>query len=544
MLTIFYLLHGQYKKEQETKLKLQTEKVTRAIGKRIFKHNVLANSIAPNEFDYYQYQFNPETDQRTQALSSLSNPEYYNGPYGLIGYFQIDQALNFNNPGCPSVIRQTLSHDFLTANISAELLERRKLTAKLFNIVQQSQQLSEIMAQAELSLIQKFDAILDVPNYLIYYRVVDVNGERKLQGYVVNRLVYLDRYIKSVFNYIPFNTPLKAELISAQEQVHNLYLVTTDGKAKKLAPEQLGEDFKFELTSGQLHWPYAGFTIRYSAPSLPIPEASVHSFWALSVILLTLGLSCLGFYRLGVKQIKHAEQRLNFVSSVSHELKTPVTSIRMYAEMLASGQVLSEQHQQDYFQFIASESERLTRLVDNVLQLAKLSQPQQIVQPEYLPLTVVEDIVQSKLSSVLNEHSFTATFNYQQINAKQVELYTDPDVLSQAVINIVDNSIKFFNKSQINEQQRQKIDFNFSFVNQNEELLLLSIRDHGAGVSAKQLDKLFELFYRGGDELTRATQGTGIGLALVKELIIAQGGKIAAKSEQPGLAIELYFKYR
>lgn len=538
------MLHGQYKKEQETKLKLQTEKVTRALGKRIFKHNVLANSLAPNEFDYYQYQFNPETNQRTQALSSLSNPEYYSGPYGLIGYFQIDQEHNFNNPGCPSVIKKTLTDDFLTADIPADLLERRKLTAELFNIVQKSQRLSEVMAQPELLLMQKFDAILDVPEYLIYYRIAEVNGERKLQGYVVNRLVYLDAYTKSVFNYIPFNTELKVELLSEQEQVHNFYLVSQDGEAKKVEPEQFGQRFQLPLTSGELHWPYTEFTVRYSAPKQPIPEASIYSFWALSVILLTLGLSCLGFYRLGVKQIKHAEQRLNFVSAVSHELKTPVTSIRMYAEMLASGQVLSEQHQQEYYQFIAGESERLTRLIDNVLQLAKLNQPQQIVQPEYLPLTVVEDIVQSKLSSVLTEHGFTASFNYQDLDTNKLELYSDPDVLSQAVINIVDNSIKFFNKAMIDDQERQQIDFNFSIIKQEEAMLRLKIRDHGIGVSTKQLDKLFDLFYRGGDELTRSTQGTGIGLALVKELITAQGGKIAAKQEQPGLSIDIYFNFR
>lgn len=259
---------------------------------------------------------------------------------------------------------------------------------------------------------------------------------------------------------------------------------------------------------------------------------------------IAVGLGCFGFYRLGVKQLKLAEQRLNFVSSVSHELKTPVTSIRMYSEMLSAGQVLSTEHQAEYFQFITSESERLTRLIDNILQLAKLNQPHQSVKPEYIALETIVDIVKSKVSSILVEHDFQINFQFDLDQSKSLSLYTDVDVLSQSVINIMDNAVKFFDKNKIQDPKRQVVDFVFSIDKRERNMIKMSIRDHGVGITAEQENKLFELFYRGGNELTRSTQGTGIGLALVKELVHAQEGKIEAQRMSPGLAINIYMKYK
>jgi len=252
--------------------------------------------------------------------------------------------------------------------------------------------------------------------------------------------------------------------------------------------------------------------------------------------------TCYGFYRLGAKQLALVEQRMNFVSAVSHELKTPLTAIRMYTEMLQQGTVISKQHQQDYFAFIFSESERLTRLINNILQLSHLSNQQQEVEAEYTRMAILQDIIRSKTSSIMDAQGFQQNIIVDLPDPEGIAVLVEQDAFSQIVINITDNAIKFFDKTQIKDHGRQKVDFTFSLHPSNEQLLQLEIRDYGGGIDHRQETKIFELFFRSGNELTRSTQGTGMGLSLVRELVIMQQGTIQAIRKNPGLAILISFK--
>jgi len=236
-----------------------------------------------------------------------------------------------------------------------------------------------------------------------------------------------------------------------------------------------------------------------------------------------------------------AEQRLNFVSSVSHELKTPLTSIQMYSQMLKEGTVISETHQKKYFEFIYGESERLTRLINNILQLSTLSHQQQNVQPEYTQLTILQDIIRSKISSLIDKNNFQQNIIVEITNAEGLKVLVEQDAFAQVIINITDNAVKFFDQQKINDTSRQKIDFIFRQHPKNKHMMQMEIRDYGEGITQEQENKIFELFYRGGNELTRTTQGTGIGLALVNELVLAQQGEIKVERRTPGLAMLLSF---
>lgn len=540
----YYLLYCQFEKEQITNLQHQTDKVTAAINKRLLKRNLLANNIAIENFDYYLHKFNPETQELTKAISPLSEPKLYTKRAGLVGYFQIDQKQNFNSPACTTVLPGKVPDGYLTEEVRPELLSRRKLTTKLFNIVEQSTAMKSILQNQDLETSNRFDVVSDVPGYFVFYRIVVVNSERKLQGFILNRQTYVDSYLAYVLSLIRFDTKIQAVLTSPKAQSLSRYATNDKGEVLQLPANQAQSTPTIELGKGTLSWPYKGYKVVYSTSDLKLSSEAILSFWLMLTTLIAVGLGCFGFYRLGVKQLKLAEQRLNFVSSVSHELKTPVTSIRMYAEMLSAGQVLSAQHQAEYFQFITSESERLTRLIDNILQLTKLNQPHQSVKPEYIPIDTLVDIIKSKVSSILVEHEFSINFEFDLPHEQAFELYTDIDVISQSVINIMDNAVKFFDKEKIQEPNRQVVDFVFSKAKRDASMLKLSIRDHGMGVTPEREKKLFELFYRGGNELTRSTQGTGIGLALVKELVLAQGGEIEAKNMSPGLAINIFFNFK
>lgn len=116
------------------------------------------------------------------------------------------------------------------------------------------------------------------------------------------------------------------------------------------------------------------------------------------------------------------------------------------------------------------------------------------------------------------------------------------DAFAQVVINITDNAIKFYDQEKISDSTRQKIDFIFRQHPKNKHLIQLEIRDYGKGIYQAQESKIFELFYRGGNELTRTTQGTGIGLALVRDLVSAQQGQIKVERKTPSLAMLLSFR--
>ena len=242
-----------------------------------------------------------------------------------------------------------------------------------------------------------------------------------------------------------------------------------------------------------------------------------------------------------MKQLALGEQRLNFVSSVSHELKTPLTSIQMYSQMLKEGTVISEDHRQKYFEFIYGESERLTRLINNILQLSALNHQQQNVKPIYTQLSALKDIICTKTNSLIHKHSFQQNILMKVTNIENIRVLVEEDAFSQVIINITDNAVKFFDHEMIKDPDRQKIDYIFSSHPKHEQMLQLEIRDYGTGITKEQESKIFELFYRGGNELTRTSQGTGIGLALVNELVLAQQGEIRVERRSPGLSMLLSF---
>lgn len=541
--TISYLGFQQLHKDVLVKYQRHTEKITTALSMRLFKNRVNANALPISHFDYYHLVYNPVTENLTQTLSPLYNPDSYQEITGLMGYFQIDLDGNFNSPVWPYELDSEEDNLSNAETLSAQLTSRRELALELKNIVFSSKQMNDLLNQNLASAEDRFEMFDDVPRYYIFYRVVVFNEKAKVQGYVLNRDLYLNSYVELVLNLFPTDVPLSVTLSDPFPLLKNSYFMLTNDEKGDISvirtTEQAAHLSSQILGEQKLGWPFLGVTITYSTSSLRHSAEGLNNIGLSITLLCAMALSCLGFYRIGVKQLKLAEQRLNFVSSVSHELKTPLTSIRMYAEMLQSGNVISEQHRKDYYDFIFSESERLSRLIENILQLAKLSQPQHNVQPEYLALPVLEDIVRSKVSTMLQSHGFTLNIINEFKTPEQVQFWVDIDAFSQVVINIIDNAIKFFDQDKIQDPERKKIDFSFSRDTQNAERILLEIRDYGLGIQPEEEHKLFELFYRGGNELNRATQGTGIGLALVKELVSAQQGNIRVKRMSPGLALQI-----
>ena len=565
---------NQLEKDLLSQYQRQSEKVTSHINKRLFKRHVLSNGITASEFNYYQHLYNPENQQFTKALSPLANPEYYKRNDGLLGYFQLDQHGQFNSPVWPYAINQQMAISAEHTNaknthaknptMQAESVARKNLAHKLYNIASRSNEIQNIITKKleVLSLenkYKKFRFVSDVPEYFIFYRVMNINHHPKLQGYILSRDIYID-IIENALDMVRFDAPitLTIEVEDPNDNKRYIFFRSSDQSPIKINHEILAQSTKDQATqlneqSAQLLIsrqnlirPFENYIITYATDPLVLSSAAVYNITLMTILMLIIALGCYGFYRISVAQLKLAEQRLNFVSSVSHELKTPLTSIRMYSEMLKTGMLLSEQHRSEYYEFIHSESERLSRLIDNILQLSTLSRQHHSVKPQYIKLSILTDIIRSKVSSLVDNNDFTLNITHFFDAPDNVLLLVDVDAFSQVVINITDNAIKFFDSKKLIDQSRKQIDFIFKCDPQssNQNHIQLTIRDYGEGITKEQESKIFELFYRGGSELTRSTQGTGIGLALVNELILAQQGTIQVQRMDPGLAMNILFKVK
>ena len=537
--------YAQFEKDQRSQYQQQSDKMSAAINKRLFKRRTLPNAIKYSEFNYYQHLYNPINKQLSQVLSPLSNADLYQHTDGLIGYFQIDSDGNFSSPVWPYPLNSLDDQQAVNSSKDMAFMTRRALAIKLQAIVNQSQKVdmlnsADVMAKREL-----FTLITDVPDYFIFYRVVSLNSQLKMQGYVVNRLAFLSPIIKNTINITQFNKPINIVLQDTTQKTFN-YLFSHKNQQDQVTTTRLTQsttlDNQWQITRSSLNRPFGDYQLSYVTSELALSSTAVYGLGLIALLLVAIVVGCYGFYRIGLQQLTLAEQRLNFVSSVSHELKTPLTSIRMYSEMLKTGTLLSQEHQLEYYEFIHSESERLSRLIDNILQLATLNQPEQSVNLQYVKLSILQDIIRSKVSSLFEANDFELSITQPFEQPDKINVLVDNDAFSQVIINITDNAIKFFNREEIADQTRQKIDFIFSQNPTHKDQLQLEVRDYGQGITVEQENKIFELFYRGGSELTRTTQGTGIGLALVHELMSAQNGTIQVKRMNPGLSMIMTLK--
>lgn len=273
----------------------------------------------------------------------------------------------------------------------------------------------------------------------------------------------------------------------------------------------------------------------FSVNQLPAGPGGVLVGWLSLVLLLVLLVVFFWLYRLGAKQIELVQQQQNFVSAVSHELKTPLTSIRMYGEMLREGWV-NDEKKKLYYDYIYDESERLSRLINNVLQLARMTRNE--IRPDLKSITVAEllDIVRSKTSQLFIQNAFTLHIeNDQGIEQQVVEV--DVDYFTQIMINLIDNAIKF---SASAEKKQVVIGCRYTGTKK----LTFYVRDYGPGIGKDQSEKIFNLFYRGEHELTRDSVGTGIGLALVSQLMQSMQAEVAVKNCAPGVEFTLSFGIR
>jgi signal transduction histidine kinase len=240
------------------------------------------------------------------------------------------------------------------------------------------------------------------------------------------------------------------------------------------------------------------------------------SFLTLGALSLMLAAGLYWTYRNVSKEMAVARLKSDFVSNVSHELRTPLSLIRLYAETLEMGRVSGPEKSQEYYTIIRKESERLSALINNILDFSRIEAGRK----EYdFRETDIAELVKNTLDSYryqIEQNGFTFEENIREVPPLKV----DREAIARSVLNLVNNSLKY-------SQDRKHIAVN---LYPDSGSVKLEVADHGIGIPSDEQSKIFDKFYRVGDPLVHNTKGSGLGLSLVRHIVQAHGGQVTVDS--------------
>jgi signal transduction histidine kinase len=267
-------------------------------------------------------------------------------------------------------------------------------------------------------------------------------------------------------------------------------------------------------------WQIALYQPPGSAPHEAVRRQVMLFSVALGILLVVIVTGSVTTYRLMRRESEVARLKADFVANVSHDLKTPLSVIRMFGETLEMGRVTNPATREDYYRVITRESERLSRLIDNVLDFSRIESGRRTYERVR---GAVEPVVRESLEP----------FAYPLANGGfkvEVDVAVDlPDIamdaaaVGQALSNLIDNAIKYSGERKTLRVRAARVD----------DELHLSVEDQGMGIPAGEHGRIFEKFYRVGRSETQGRRGSGVGLALVRHVAEAHGGRVTVES-RPG----------
>jgi len=218
------------------------------------------------------------------------------------------------------------------------------------------------------------------------------------------------------------------------------------------------------------------------------------------------------------REARLAQAKSDFVSNVSHELKTPLSLISLFSEILELGRVNTEEKKNEYYRIIRHESRRLNNTIDNILDFSRIEAGRK-------KYDLVDGDMAEVIDNVVSTHRYQITnsgFDVQtNIQSDLPPVLIDREAMSQAISNLLDNAIKYSGKIKQVSITAEKLGTDLS----------IEIADHGIGIPRTEQARVFEKFYRVGNGLVHDVKGSGLGLSLVKHIIEAHNGTISVQSD-------------
>jgi signal transduction histidine kinase len=217
------------------------------------------------------------------------------------------------------------------------------------------------------------------------------------------------------------------------------------------------------------------------------------------------------------KEMAVAKLKSDFVSNVSHELRTPLALIRLYAETLELGRITTKEKKHQYYRIIRKESERLTALINNILDFSRIEAGRKEYEFRETDIAV---LVHNTLDSYRYQIEQQGFAFEEEIDTDLPAVRVDREAIARALVNLVNNALKYSTEEKF---------LGVKLYREN-GVVKLEVADHGIGIERRDQTKIFEKFYRAGDPLVHNTKGSGLGLSLVRHISEAHGGDILVES--------------
>jgi signal transduction histidine kinase len=266
-------------------------------------------------------------------------------------------------------------------------------------------------------------------------------------------------------------------------------------------------------------FPGLALGIKYQGTSgKELGQAWVHrSFLILGILSLMIIGGLVLTRHIVSKEMALARLKSDFVSNVSHELRTPLALIRLYAETLELGRITTQDKKQQYYRIIRKESERLSALINNILDFSRIEAGHR----EYeFRETDIAELVRNTLDSYRYQIEQQGFEFEESIDSNLPAVPVDREAIARALVNLVNNALKYSSEEK----------FLGVKLYRDNGVVKLEVADHGIGIARRDQSKIFEKFYRAGDPLVHNTKGSGLGLSLVRHITQAHGGDIAVES--------------
>lgn len=273
------------------------------------------------------------------------------------------------------------------------------------------------------------------------------------------------------------------------------------------------------------HWKINCYTPSGNLPFPAARNATLMNALLLGIFIVGLLSGATLLMMQARSSVREARQKTTFVSNVSHELKTPLTTIRMYAEMLEAGRVPTEEKKKKYLDVIVSESQRLTRLVNNVLDFSRLEQHRKKYRIEPVVLgAMLEALVEQQRPRCDSAGIKLVSMPV----AVDISVQVDRDALEQTLLNLIDNAVKYAANGKVVELNVQSLPAGG---------VEISVMDRGPGVPHSHEEKIFEKFHRVDDSITAGTPGCGLGLSIARHMMRDMGGDVVYEPRAGGGAV-------
>ena len=321
-------------------------------------------------------------------------------------------------------------------------------------------------------------------------------------------------------------------LVHADPALHQeicVALLDENTRPMALTRTDFRADWKRPFVSSEIgealpHWEVAVYLL--NPAKLPQAAQTTRLTLGLLIALLVIAIGVGGWLIVSDlnRQLTLARQKTDFVSNVSHELKTPLTSIRMFAELLAEGRVNEPEKQRSYLNIITAETARLTRLINNVLDFSRMERGEK--EYHFAQCDVV--CLARETVDVFRPHLEAAGFCFNtELPSSPVTIRADKDAVAQVIVNLLSNAEKYSNG-------KKEIDLQLMHHTEPVSWIELKVLDRGPGVPREAHERIFEKFYRANDSLSNNVQGSGLGLTLARQIARAHGGDVVYTPREGG----------